>query len=327
MLARVSRGRAWATSSIVALLGCASGGNQSSTTAASLGDADGTATTSNDTTTTATDETTSGIGMTSAVDSTSDDPIPTSDSTDAIPSNCEEDPAACTAWLLPNGSGQWIPLALDTDSTLAPTDTVRAAFDIEGELEGFVLTDTRLHVVDLPARQWVRREDRASVLPELGNAEILVAYTIPAGWSGGDPNTEGVTFLSATTAYIYDYTIDTGTFSFIDQITRFGAAWDAAAAPDPAQLRAAWLDVTNDPGWYEADIMALCGVAGEPGPYVAFIAGSNVHLSDAGYCFEFVEPVTMPAFSPFTLPNAPVAADVGGALYNETMGLWVLRGT
>lgn len=327
-------GRAWAISSIGLLLGCASGGDQATTTAASLGDAGSTAA-SSDASATATASTSDGAtGMsgvtTGAVDSSSSDSSPSSDTTASIPTNCDEDPTACTAWLLPSGSGQWIPQALDTDSTLAPSDTVRAAFDIESELEGFVLTDTRVHVVDLAARQWVRSEDRDSALPELGADEILVAYTVPSEWGamfGGDPNLEGVTFLSATTVYIYDYEIDTQTFSFAQSTTSFGAGWDAPAAPTRSEMRAAWLDVTNDPGWYEGDIMQLCGVAGEPGPYSAIVAASDVHIGDAGYCFEFIDPVALSAFAPFTLPGAPLAADIGAALYNETLGLWVFRGS
>jgi hypothetical protein len=321
--------RAWVTSSIV-VLGCAGGADRATTTAASVGDA-GTATTSSATTSgSATDGTTEGIGgTTTALDSTGTaDSMPT-DSTDAIPTECDEDPAACTVWLLPSGSDQWIPLALDSESTLVPTDAVRAAFDIESELEGFVLTDTRLHVVDLAARQWVRTNDRNDALPELGNDEILVAYTVPSEWGamfGGDPNLESVTFISATTAYLYDYEIDARAFSFSMSTTRFGPEWGAPAAPSPNTLRAAWLDVTNEPGWFQADIMQLCGMMGPPGPYVGFIAAGEVHLQDAGYCFEFADPVGLDAFDPFTLPGAPVAADIEAALYNETMGLWVFRG-
>lgn len=323
------RSRAWATSSIV-VLGCAGGAGQETTTAASVGDAGTTTTSSGSTMGSTTDGTSEGSGgTTTALDSTDSADTMPADSTDAIPSECDEDPAACTAWILPSGSGQWIPLALDAESTLAPTETVRAAFDIESELEGFVLTDTRLHVVDLAARQWVRTQDRNDALPELGDDEILAAYTVPGEWSamfGGDPNLEGVTFLSATTAYLYDYEIDAQALSFSMSTTRFGPAWTTPAAPSPNALRAAWLDVTNDPGWFQGDIMQLCGVMGTPGPYIGFIAAGDVHLADAGYCFAFDAPVGLDAFAPFTLPGAPVAADIEAALYNETMGLWVFRG-
>jgi len=312
------------------LVGCAIGGDQMSTTAASLGDGASTGDPSTDT-----DGATSGItGPTSAAtegaDSTgsSSDSSSGSESTTAPPLGCDEDPAACTAWLLPTGAGQWTPEALDAASPLAPTEVVRAAFDIEGEREGMVLTDSRLHVVDLEGRQWVRSENRAEVLPDLGADEILVAYSIPAHWGAmpGDPDVEGVVFLSATTVYQYGYEIDSQTFVFNSSMMRFGASWDAPDAPDLAAMRSAWIDVTNEPGWYAADIMALCGVAGEPGPYSGIVAGSDMHVGDAGYCFEFDAPVPLMDFPPFGLPAAPGAGDIGASLYSETMGLWVFRG-
>ena len=48
----------------------------------------------------------------------------------------------------------------------------QAAFDVESELEGFVLTDTQLHVLDLGARQWVWVENRAGAPPDLGGVEL-----------------------------------------------------------------------------------------------------------------------------------------------------------
>lgn len=249
--------------------------------------------------------------------------------TTAPPASCDEDPAACTAWILTPGSGQWVAEALDVDSTLAPTEPVRAAFDVESELEAIVITDTRLHVVDLASRLWVRSENRSDALPELGDDAILAAYSVPAYWGemfGGPPGLEGVLVLSATTAYSYTYAIDTQTFTFDSSTTDFGAAWDAPAAPSRMAMQAAWLDVTNAEGWAQGDIMQLCGVAGELGPYAGVLSEGDVHVSDAGYCFEFFEPVPHAAFEPFGLPGAPASTEAGAALYNETMGLWILRG-
>lgn len=314
---------------IAALLGCASGSEQESTSAASLGDGGSTAiaSTGTDPTTTAPEPTAATTAMADSGGST-EDPAD-SGSTTAPPASCDDDPAACTAWILTPGSGQWVAEALDVDSTLAPTEPVRAAFDVESELEGIVITDTRVHVVDLASRLWVRSENRSEALPELGDDEILVAYSVPAYWGemfGGAPGLEGVTLLSATTVYIYAYEIDTQTFTFDSSTTDFGPAWGAPAAPSRMAMQAAWLDVTNAEGWAQGDIMQLCGVAGELGPYAAVLSEGNVHVSDSGYCFEFFDPVPYPAFAPFELPGAPESAVAGAALYNETMGLWILRG-
>ncbi len=315
-------------------MGCAIGGDQASSTAASLGDGASTGEQGTD----ATDSATSGVsGPTSAATEGADStgsgsdssPGSESESTTAPPLGCDEDPAACTAWRLPAGAGQWEAEALDAESSLAPTEVVRAAFDVEGTLEGMVLTDSRLHVVDLDSGQWVRSENRAEILPDLGDDEIRGAYSVPAYWGamfGGDANVEGIGFFSATTVYQYGYEIDSQTFVFDSSMTMFGENWDAPDAPEPAAIRSTWLDVTNDPGWFTADIMTLCGAMGEPGPYVGFVAGSDVHVSDAGYCFEFDAPVPMMDFEPFGLPGAPGAGDVGASLYSETTGLWVFRG-
>lgn len=252
-----------------------------------------------------------------------------SGSTTAPPVSCDDDPTACTAWILTPGSNQWIPEALDADSTLAPTEPVRAAFDVESELEGFVITETRIHVVDLASRLWVRSENLGDALPELGNDEILVAYSIPAYWGemfGGPGGVESVTLLSASTVYIYDYEIDTQSFVFDLSTTDFGAAWDAPAAPSRPAMQAAWLDLTNDDSWATGSIMQLCGVAGTLAPHTVVLADGNAHVADAGYCFEFFDPVPHAMFAPFGLPGAPGSNEPGATLFNETMGLWAFRG-
>lgn len=325
-------------SAVAVLMGCASGGEQTSTTAASLGDGASTGEQSTDATsersTGAADGATNEVsGPTSAAtngadstDSGSDSsPGSSSESTTASSLGCDEDPAACTAWSLPTGDGVWNAEALDAESPLAPTEVVRAAFDIEGLAEGMVLTDSRLHVVDLNMRRWVRSDSRVEILPDLGDDEIRAAYSVPAYW-GADPNATGVTFISATAVYQYRYEIDSQAFVFDSSTMMFGESWDVPEAPGPATVRSAWLDVTNAPGWYSADIMALCGAMGDPGPYAGFVAGTNVHVADAGYCFEFDVPVSMMNFPPFGLPGAPSAGNIGASLYNESAGLWVFRG-
>lgn len=318
---------------LVASLGCASGSEQERTTAATLGDGGSTSTASSsaaDTEPSATGTSQPTTMATEVVDSGGTDQDPDSSGSTSAPStNCDEDPAACTSWILTPGSNQWVAAALDVGSTLAPTEPVRAAFDVESELEGFVVTDTRLHVVDLASRLWVRSENRGDALPELGADEILVAYSIPAYWGemfGGPPGVESITFLSASTAYIYNYAIDTQSFTFDLSTTDLGAAWDAPAAPSQGAMQASWLDLTNAEGWAQGSIMQLCGVDGPLEPHTVVLAEGNVYVADAGYCFEFFEPVPHAAFAPFELPGAPGSDETGATLYNETLGLWAFRG-
>ncbi len=236
--------------------------------------------------------------------------------------SCADDPTACTAWILPQGDTQWQPVALDTDSNLAPTGTVRAAFRVEANNEGYVLTDTHVYVVDLITRQWESSAGRDTLFAEVGADVLTGAYAVPAH-HGGDPTLGSVTLFSPSNIYIYEYDIVTGGFTFVQALSDYGPAWLDAAAPDPADIRGAWLDVTNEPGWYTADINALCGIDGEPGPYAAFVGDSAVHLSDAGYCFEFDTPQPYSTFLPFSYANAPAIDRIGGVLYSEVAGLWV----
>lgn len=305
-------------------IGCAGGGEGRGSTAATLGDGDGTGS--------STDAGTAGGSGTN--DGTSvGDPSGTgtgpgadgsTGGSDGPAAGCDEDPAACTAWILPSGSAMWTAEALDADSPLAPEGGVQAAFDIESELEGFVLTDDRVHIVDLAGRQWVRVEDRADILPDLGDDVIVSAYSIPAYW--GDGVVEGVTFVSATTAYIYGYDIAQQVFDFDFATTDFGEGWAARQAPVPAQIRAGWLDVTNADGWITGNPMDLCRMgSSRVVPYAAFITSDQVHIQETGVCFEFFDPVGLVAFPPLGMPGAPAGIDVGGMLYNETMGLWAFR--
>lgn len=322
----------WALLAGTLTIGCAGAGGPQTTAINTLGEGDGTETTSGPgegTTVGDSGEATSVADST--VSSTGADGVDSTGATDdGPPADCDEDPAACTAWILPAGSGSWTAEALDAGSPLAPSGTVQAAFDVEEELEGFVLTESNLHVVDLAGRQWVRVISRGDAVPEIGDDEIRVAYSIPAYWGasgGGDPNLESIAFVSATTIYLYDYEIDTQGLVFGSATTSFGMAWDAPAAPARDQMRSTWLDVTNDPGWATGDLMAQCDAMGEIGPHSPVVAADQVHVFDAGYCFEFLDPVPYASFEPFGLPGAPVVDDVGASLYSETMGLWVFRGS
>lgn len=237
--------------------------------------------------------------------------------------SCEDDPTACTAWILPQGDTEWQPVALDAESNLAPTGTVRAAFRIEANNEGFVVTDTHVYVVDLVTRQWESSAARDTVFPDVGGDALTSAYAVPAYHGGSDPNTGSVTLLSPTNIYIYEYDAPTSEFTFSQALSDYGPSWLDAAAPDPMDIRGSWVDVSNDPGWFSADIGALCNIDGEPGPYSGYVGDASVHLADAGYCFEFDTPQPYSNFLPFSYVNAPAIDQIGAVLYSEVAGLWV----
>ncbi len=245
----------------------------------------------------------------------------TGSDTTGAPASCLEDAAACTAWILPIGASEWEALEIDAASPLAPASTIRAAFAIEATSEGFVLTDTQVHVVDLATRQWTRVELRNDLFPEAVGDLLLAAQAVPASHAG-DPNVASVTLLSEAAAYVYSLDVTTGVWTFDQAITDYAAEWNASG-PELNEIRASWIDVTNPALWFDADILSLCGVAADPGPYAAYTTADAVHLSDAGYCFEFVLPEVYADFLPMTYANAPAAPRIGAALYGDTAGLWV----
>lgn len=319
----------------LSVLGCAGASGPNTSAVATLGDdsgSDESATTTTPPAEGSTGDSATSMGSETLDGTTEADTGPDPDDSGSSTSgelSCDDDPAACTAWFLGPGADSWVAMALDPDSPLAPTDTVRASFDVESEGLGFVLTDTRLHVVDLLTRQWLREDNRATVLPDLEGADILVAYTVPSYWTsmGGRPApAEGVTFLSATTVYIYGYDIEGEELTFDSSLPLPPDNWGPPNGPDLSQVRASWLDVSNADDWPPSTVAEPCGLDSPTGPYQAVLATDTMHLVDSGYCFEFFNPIELTSFEPFTLPGAPQGPDIGASLFNETMGLWVFRG-
>lgn len=322
----------------VGLLGCAGGSGPNTTAVASLGDGtdDGNGTTTASVSATDSDggqdDLTGGESMTSTTGSGSDsgdDVDPDSDSSGGAAS-CETNPAACTAWLLAPGGGSWVAMDLDSDSPMAPSEPVLAAFDIEDERIGFAITAARVHELDLVSRQWVGSRNRDDVMPELAGQDVLVGYTVPSHWSSkdGQPGpTEGASFLTATDAFNYQYTVASGEFSFVSSVKLPATTWGSAGSPEVGTVRASWIDVLNGDGWANETVEEACGMPSPTGPYQAVVATNSVHLIDAGYCFMYFDPLAYDDFSPFGLPGAPAGSDIGGALYSETMGVWLFRGT
>jgi hypothetical protein len=266
------------------------------------------------------DATSTGMGPTTA--STTDDP--STDESTGGPTSCADDPAACEAWFLPRDAASWQAVMLGGPAALAPSSPVLAAFDIEAEQIGFVITATELIRVDLEQRAWVSKTELADTLPDVDIA-VRGAWSIPAYWDMATGR-EGVAIMGDDVAFIYGYDAATDAFDF-DQATAFGAEWSTMNAPDPSAIRDLWIDVTNDDGWVTNALDEVCdGANGPVGPHVAVVTDTSVHIDEAGTCFEFFDPVPYAQFAPFGLAGAPQAERIGGALYSESLGLVVFAG-
>jgi len=201
---------------------------------------------------------------------------------------------------------------------------VRAAFDLESEGLAYVLTDASYHVLRLSDRSWIQEGARDSLFPEASGVAIRVAYTVPADHAGGDGLNEGITLQSAGAAYLYSLRLADREVTFEDSVTDFGDAWDAPLAPSRSAVRLTWLDVENSRDWAVGDPSAICGAgATSVGPYFGLVTATDVHLLEAGSCFEFIEQRATTAFPPFMSTGAPSAASMGGAFWNQG-SLWLV---
>jgi hypothetical protein len=279
--------------------------------------ADGTGTgTEGDVTTDATVDPSASTSATTSVDDTTE-----GDSTGA-PATCADDPALCEAWFLPREADAWEAVVIGGPAALGPSSPVLAAFDIEAEQLGFVVTATEVIQVDLVQRAWTMKTDFADTFPDV-DVPVVTAWSIPAYWDQ-QQNVESIAFTGLDVAFFYSY--DEGSFDFVEA-SAFGAEWSTPNAPDPAAMRDLWVDLTNDDGWVTNALDEVCdGAEGPVGPHIAIVTDTSVHVDEAGYCFQFFDPVPYAAFAPFALPGAPAASEVGGALYSETLGLVVFAG-
>lgn len=280
--------------------------------------ADGTGSDSSDATTGTSVVPTTTASSTTTADDTSGDGTTGTDAT------CAEDPAACDAWFLPRNADAWEAVTIGGPAALAPSSPVLAAFDIEAEQVGFVITATEVIRVDLEQRTWLMKTNVGDTFPDI-DVPVIAAWSIPAYWDQM-LDAEGIAITGVDVAFIYTYGAANMTFDF-DQATAFGAEWGSANAPDPSTMRDLWIDVTNDEGWVTNALSEACdGADGPVGPHVAVVTDTSVHIDEGGVCFEFFEPVPYAQFTPFGLPGAPAANEIGGALYSEGLGLVVFAG-
>jgi hypothetical protein len=96
-------------------------------------------------------------------------------------------------------------------------------------------------------------------------------------------------------------------------------------SPNPAFIRASWLDIENTRYVLNVNPQTFCG----QGPtssniHMGLLTSDMIHLIEAGSCFDFVPPVAITG-SPLDLPGAPNFAEIGAAFWHQG-SLYLFRG-
>jgi hypothetical protein len=248
---------------------------------------------------------------------------------DGIDNDCSgvaDDRDACGLWVHDASSGAWSAYALDpaaddgAPSPHAPGTAIRFALDMERLHLAYVFTDRTFHVLDVRARRWTASGSRNAALSQLAGLDAFAGYTVPAGLSGSDPNLETGAIL--TTTGVLAFSFDLTSRRFLYRQTDPPPTWlPPANAPTYANVRAAWLDVTNAAGWVTSSPSALCPEgAMSTRAYAGAIAGDRVHIFEAGTCFLWAPPVPFARFAPFARPGSPPLARIATTFFqNQTL--------
>lgn len=250
--------------------------------------------------------------------------------------NCDGavDEGACGLWFLPRGSLVWQAFprdaARDADpsrpSPDAPVMPVRAAIDIESAGVVYVLTDATYHVLDLTTRAWTSSGPRERIFPQAMGRALVTGFSVPASHPTPGGTQEGVTLALRDGILSYRFDLRAQTWSYVsaDAVPM----WTGTFAPNYADVRLSWLDVENVESWVMQSPASFCPAgtttATRVGPYYGVVAGSAVHISDAGYCWVWVSRTAATAFSPFALVSAPRLDGVAALFYRG--GLWAIGG-
>jgi len=243
---------------------------------------------------------------------------------DNIDNDCSgvaDDRNACGLWQFNGATGAWSTFALDAmaevgaPSPNAPTSAIRFALDIESLRIAYVFTNTTYHVLDAQTRQWTASGSRATLISQLAGADAFAGWTIPAGHGGGDPNLESAAIL--TTDGVINLQFDIAARHFTFRQTDPVPMW-TSPGPTYTRVRAVWLDLTNAYRWVTTAPSSLCATdMTTTGPYAAAIAGDQVHIYEAGYCYAWAPTVPFATFAPFARPNAPPLARVATTFYQN----------
>lgn len=254
----------------------------------------------------------------------------------------------CVLWHLPFGARSWNVHPLDViaacdptrRSAHAPTEPIRAAFDVEALGIVYVLTATRWHVLDGDPARWTHAQWLASgpladaFMPDAATraywaSGVLYAYSVPADHGGGDDMNEGVEIITRDGAVFYTFNLATRRFVLgKSPVPAASIHWDPPCAPAYADVRSAWIDTHNRNDWIRASPATTCSHPDIPASDVTVheiaLTATTAHAMDAGSSFRFFSAMPLRDFPPFRYPNAPPVARIGDGAYLAD-GLWIFR--
>jgi hypothetical protein len=221
------------------------------------------------------------------VDTTSepdvDDPVDTGTTPDGggEPDVGPERHPAPQVWYLAQKAQKWEVFdEAGRPSRFAPTDEIRAAFDLEHSNKVFVLTDSKLHLLLLRPPRWSEPLELSELHASIEGADIKAAWSDPRrapddriailGVKGGTP-----------TIWRGRYDLKT------DSFTEFGEGetvnWTSTNAPAPEGVTAAWRDNRNTRDWMTGE--PPCDVPhDEFQAYIAMVTPMTLHMNDPWYC-------------------------------------------
>ena len=212
-------------------------------------------------------------------------------------------------------SGGWtVELITFAGEPHAPQAPIIAAANLQKINKAFVFTQSTYHLLSLPSKTWLGSGPIGSLFPGVPATSVTSAYGV--SWDTNDEST--VTFVTDSQAYTYAFNNATEQVT-VDPASPVTIDWSGSAGdyPDPTQIRAMYVDLTNSQGWVTIDPSALCGAtATETGHYMAALDSlSTFYTLEAGSCFEWGSSMPVTTFPPFSEPGAPTASQIRAAFF------------
>jgi cysteine-rich repeat protein len=191
----------------------------------------------------------------------------------------------------------------------APSTPVVAAAGMEPDAQALLFTTTTWHLLTLPGGSFTAHGALNVAFPGLPTSSLQTAV---GQYDQGEAR-HTVMFLTGGMVYLYSYagSPDSGASLELGPVDPSGQSdWQTPHAPPPAAVVADFMDLYNSHGWVGATIPDACGAGPDQqiGAYVAFLTpDAQLHLYEAGYCFEFFATVPLSTFGPFAAANAPLS--------------------
>lgn len=225
------------------------------------------------------------------------------------PEDCTWSPAEC---VVPEACGYW---AYEEGvwsehhpppSDHAPTAPAAAAFELASAGQIFVLTESTYHVLSAEGA-WIASGTLAELFPDL-SAPVLQAIATPA-----EPPSHAIVVITGAQANLYLVTADPLTVEANGQAPCCASWTDMVSPPSLEAVRDVFVDLTNDHGWAEIDVTALCNSDPPPfTPYAAWVTPEAVYVQEGIVCDMMAYAQPYAQFPPFAAPGAPPGDRVGG---------------